>query len=296
MAEEPVGLTFWDHVAEFVKRMKIVLATFLVSLFVMLILPGNSDFLAVTSSYEPLMSVIVKRIAAMTMPKNFQLIATSMSDPITLYVFAALVFAVAITLPVFAYEAYKFVDPALFQHERKMVFPFVSAVAVLFIAGGAFGFFFLVPAFIQGFVPFFNAVNAMQIFPIMDFYNTIFFTILLGGFLFTIPAFFVLLVKFNILNTKMFAKKRKWIYLALIGAAMLVSPGATPLGDLYLFIALAMMFEVSMLAAKRYEHGSGTANVPAVLKFFSKTQTCKFCHTEADANLKFCPTCNRVLS
>jgi Fe2+ transport system protein B len=32
---------FWGHVTEFIKRMKIVLAVFVVSLFVMLILPGN---------------------------------------------------------------------------------------------------------------------------------------------------------------------------------------------------------------------------------------------------------------
>ncbi len=300
MPEERVGLTFWDHITEFVKRMKIVLATFLVSLFIMLVLPGNSDFLGMTTSYEPLMSVIVKRIAAMTMPSNFQLLATSMSDPITLYVFAAVVFAVAITLPVFAYQAYKFIDPALFQHERKMVFPFVATVAVLFVGGAIFGFFFLVPSFIQGFIPFYSAVNAAPIFPIMDFYNTIFFTVLVGGFLFTVPAFFVLLVKFNILHTKMFSKKRKWIYLGLIGAAMLVSPGATPMGDLYLFVALALMFEVSMLAAKKYEHGvrppNAPTSAPALMKFFSKTQTCKFCHTEADMSTKFCPSCKRVLS
>jgi len=296
MSKEPEHLTFWDHIAEFTKRMKIVLATFLVSLFVMLVLPGNADFLGMTNSYEPLMSVLVKRIAAMTMPSNFQLLATSMSDPITLYVFAALVFAVAITLPVFAYQAYKFVDPALFQNERKMVFPFVCVVSVLFVFGAIFGFFFLVPSFIQGFVPFYNAVNAVPIFPIMDFYNTIFFTILVGGFLFTIPAFFVLLVKFNILHTKMFAKKRKWIYLGLIGAAMLVSPGATPLGDLYLFIALAAMFEISMFAAKRFEHGAGPASAPALMKFFSNKQTCRYCNTVADENLKFCPNCKKLIA
>ena len=193
---------FWGHVTEFIKRMKIVLAVFVVSLFVMLVLPGNSDFFATTNNYKPLMSVLLVYIGNMFLPQGATLFANSMSDPITLYAYAAVVFAIGITLPIFAYEAYKFIDPALYQHERKAIFPFVTVVSVLFIIGAFFGFFFLAPSFIQGFLPFYTAVNAVPLFPIMDFYNTIFFTIIVSGVIFTIPAFFVLLVKFGIVHTK----------------------------------------------------------------------------------------------
>ena len=114
MPEEHIGLTFWDHLGEFVKRMKVVLFTFAISVFVLLVLPGNTDFFAMTNNYAPLMSTVLVYIRTMMLPPNVKLIATSMSDPITLYVFAAVSFAVAITLPVFAYETYKFVVPALF--------------------------------------------------------------------------------------------------------------------------------------------------------------------------------------
>ena len=115
-------------------------------------------------------------------------------------------------MPVFAYEAYKFIDPALYPHERKAIFPFIAVVAVLFIVGAIFGFFVLAPSFIQGFVPFYDAVNAVYLFPIMDFYNMVFFTIIVSGLLFTIPAFFVLLVKFGVLHTKTVTKQRKYLY------------------------------------------------------------------------------------
>ena len=138
----------------------------------------------------------------MFLPPDAKLFANSMSDPITLYVYAALVFAIGITLPIFAYEAYKFIDPALYQHERKAIFPFVSIVTALFAVGTVFGFFFLAPSFIQGFFPFYDAVNAVKMFPITDFYNTIFFTIIISGVLFTFPAFFVLLVKFGDITYK----------------------------------------------------------------------------------------------
>ncbi len=288
---------FWGHLTEFIKRMKVVLGVFLVSLFVMLVLPGNADFFATTNNYKPLMSVLLTYIGNMFLPKGAMLFAGSMSDPITLYVYAALAFAITFTVPIFAFEAYKFIDPALYPHERKAIFPFISAVTMLFLFGAVFGFFFLAPSFIQGFVPFYDAVNAVYLFPIMDFYSTIFFTIIVSGLLFTIPAFFVVLVKFGVVHTKSITKQRKYLYAGLGVAAMLISPGATPIGDLYLFLALVGLVEVAVFAGKRVERKSGTTNAQSALsKWFTPAPVCKFCSSEIQENSSYCPSCKRFLA
>jgi sec-independent protein translocase protein TatC len=287
--------SFWGHITEFIKRMKIVLATFIISILVMLVLPGNSDFFAMTSGYKPLMSVVLTYIASIFLPSDASLYASSMSDPITLYVYAALVFAIGITLPVFAYEAYKFVVPALKPNEKKAIVPYVSAVTVLFVIGALFGFLFLAPSFVQGFFPFYEAVNAVKMFPIMDFYNIIFLTIIVSGILFTIPVFFVLLVKFNIVKTKMVTGKRKYAYAGLGVAAMLISPGATPAGDLYLFIALVLLFEVSIFVGKRFEHNTDPSIQPFIQTKLFSTPRCKFCKSLTDIDASFCPQCKRYI-
>jgi sec-independent protein translocase protein TatC len=284
---------FWGHVTEFIKRMKIVLAVFVISLFIMLVLPGNSDFFATTNNYKPLMSVLLVYIGNMFLPAGSSLFAGSMSDPITLYAYAAVMFAVGITLPIFAYEAYKFIDPALYPHERRAIFPFVGITSVLFVLGAIFGFFFLAPSFIQGFIPFYTAVNAIQLFPIMDFYTTIFFTIIVSGVIFTIPAFFVLLVKFGVLKTKPITKQRKYIYAGLAIAAMVISPGATPIGDLYLFLALLALVEVSIFVGKRYEKKLGNDNSRSKLSQWLSPPTCKFCRSTMQENQHYCPNCKR---
>jgi sec-independent protein translocase protein TatC len=298
---------FWGHITEFIKRMKVVLATFLVSILVLLVLPGNSDFFAMTNNYKPLMSVIIGYINNMFLPPEAKLFATSMSDPITLYVYAALVFAIIITLPVFAYEAYKFVDPALYPNERKAVFPFISLTSGLFIAGSLFGFFFLAPSFIQGFFPFYTAIGVQELIPVMDFYNTVFFTIIVSGAIFTIPAFFVLLVKFGVLHTKTFTKQRKYIYAGIGIAAMLISPGATPQGDLYLFLAMLALVEASLLIGRRYEKKTGTVDSQSLLSQFlspsspssipiATTPTCKYCNSVISERAPYCPSCKKFLT
>jgi sec-independent protein translocase protein TatC len=127
----------------------------------------------------------------------------------------------------------------------------------------------------------------------MDFYTTIFFTIIVSGLIFTIPAFFVVLVKFGILKTKPITKQRKYIYAGLAVAAMIISPGATPIGDLYLFFALLALVEVSLLVGKRYEKKSGDDNSQSLLSKWLSPPTCKFCQSTMQENQRYCPNCKR---
>jgi sec-independent protein translocase protein TatC len=288
---EKVPNTFLGHVTELTKRLKVVIFTFVTATIVMLVLPGNTDFFALTGNYQPLMSVFLKAVREMNLPSDVRLIALQIGDPITLYVMAAFVFSVAITMPVLAYEIYKFVDPALHPHEKKAIYPFVSVVLALFIAGALFGYFLLFPAFVYSMFPFFTAVGAEMMFSIMDFYTLLFFTIIVSGLIFTIPAFFVLLVKFGVIRTSMFSQKRKYIYLGIVVLAMLITPGATPQGNLFLSMALVALFEVSMFMGKRYERHT----ISPTFKLFPKP-TCRFCNKEFYGNDSFCPHCNRALS
>lgn len=290
MSEEPT--TFWGHIGELAKRMKTVIVVFVVSTLVMFIIPANSDFLGVTNNYQPFVSVFLSQIKSLLLPPNVKLMALDISDPITLYVMAAVVFGVVITMPVFAYQVYRFVDPALETKERRLIIPFVTAVFLLFVGGAAFGFFFLLPTFINSLLPFFSAVGAELMFSIMDFYNMLFFTVLVSGFLFTIPAFFVLLVKFGVIRTSAFSKKRKYIYLGMVAAAMFISPGATPQGDLYLFASLVVLFEASVLVAKQFERN--TLPTMISLPIFS-APTCRFCKAPIKENLTFCSSCRRAI-
>jgi sec-independent protein translocase protein TatC len=288
---ENVANSFLGHFAELTKRLKVVIFTFIVATIIMLALPGNTDFLALTGDYQPLMSVFLRTVREMNLPPDVRLIALQIGDPITLYVMAAFVFSLAITMPVLAYEIYKFVDPALHPHEKKAIYPFVAVVLALFIAGAFFGYFFLFPAFVYSMFPFFTAVGAEMMFSIMDFYNILFFTIIVSGLIFTIPAFFVLLVKFDIIHTKMFSRKRKYVYLGIVVLAMLITPGATPQGNLFLTIALVALFEISMFMGKRYERHPATSSI----KLFQKP-TCKFCNKEVDGKSSFCPNCRKSLN
>ncbi len=283
--------SFWGHVDELVKRMKVVLFVFIVSLVLLLFLPGNLDFLRDPNNYQPWISIFLKSIRERVLPSDVKLIALGFTDPIELYVLASVVFSVGITLPVFTYEAYKFINPALHPTEKKQVYPTIATVVLLFIVGAAFGYFILFPYFIWSMFPFFTAVGAELWFSIMDFYNILFFTIIAMGLIFTIPVFFVLLVKFGVLHTSMFRRNRKYLYLGLLIAAMFISPGASPQGNLLLFLPLVALFEISLFFGKRYEKKGEIRQI----EIFADPK-CRFCQIQLQPATKFCPRCGRSQS
>ncbi|MCW3994822.1 MAG: twin-arginine translocase subunit TatC [Candidatus Bathyarchaeota archaeon] len=281
-----IGNSFRDHVNELIKRSKVVLAVLAVSTIVMLVLPGNLNFLQNIDNYEPLVSIFLRSIRESILPAQARLIAIQLTDPLELYAIAAFIFSIIITFPVFAYEVYRFVDPALYSHEKKEMYTFVTVVFTIFVAGSVFGFFVLFPAFIWSMFPFFTAVGAELIFSLMDFYNILFFSIITSGLIFTFPAFFVLLVKHGVIRTEKFRKSRKWIYVSILILAMIISPGASPLGNVALFLPMIILFEAGLLVALRYEK---KGVIPR--KYFSKT--CKFCDNPLKDDVVFCPRCQK---
>ncbi|MEM2876148.1 MAG: twin-arginine translocase subunit TatC, partial [Candidatus Bathyarchaeia archaeon] len=209
--------TFSEHTEELIKRLKVVLITFIFSLVVMMVLPGNTNFITdPLNFYEPFAATFLKYIRERVLPPEVTLIGLEVTAPIELYVMAAVIFAIAITMPVFAYEAYRFIDPALTPEEKRNVYPFVLVVCILFVAGSMFGLFVLSPYFILSLLPFFQAVGAEPVIGIMDFYNVLFIATLATGLIFVFPVFFVLLVKFGVLSTGIFRRNRKYLYLGLL--------------------------------------------------------------------------------
>jgi len=285
-----IPLTFREHTEELTKRLKVVLLTLLVSTVAAMVVPANLKFLEDPfGSYEPLVAVFLKAIRERVLPADVKLIGLHLAAPIELYVIASFIFGLTITIPVFAYEAYRFIDPAFRPEEKREIYPFVAGVSLLFVSGALFGFFVLFPFFVWSMFPFFTAVGAEPIIEIMDFYNVLFFTTILTGLMFIAPAFFVLLVKYGILGTDMFRRKRKYLYAGLFAVAMMVSPGSSPQENILLFASMLVLFEGGIVFARRYEKKGKVRRI----RWLRQEPSCSFCGEDLSSESIFCKKCGR---
>ncbi len=282
--------TFWDHTRELSNRVKVIVYAVFLSTVLMMTLPANLDFLKnPLEFYDPLIGVILRTVKSQVLPSNVRLIGVELTAPIELYVVASLVLGVAFGMPVVAYEVYRFIDPALYPHERRDIYPFITSFTAMFVVGAIFGYRVLAPFLIWAMMPFYSVVGVEQMISVLDFYNTVFLTVLVTGVSFTVPIYFVILVKYNIVSTKIVTKNRLYLYAALYIVTAILTPDGGPLGDMVLFVPMVVLVELGVIFARRYEKGR---TCPPKLRIF-ESQTCRFCGKDMAVGAIFCDNCGK---
>ncbi len=297
MTDEPEReklIPLWDHIGELSARIKIWLYAFFISTILLLVLPGDlSVFKNPFQIYHPLITVILLAIKNRLLPPQYTLIGPTVTTPLEIIVVGAGVFGFAISLPVLVYEVYKFVDPAIRPSERQSLYPFVIAFTIFFLAGALFAFFVLIPFVFYFSLPFFNSVGVATLIDADQFYNLIFFIIVLTGLAFTLPLVFVVLVKLHFVGTSALRKNRKYVYAFTLIATALASPDGGPLADVALFVPMIIMIEGAIWFARRYERdyvpviGSDSLIDESPMK-------CAYCRGPIDPGGVFCGLCGKA--
>ena len=299
---------FWQHIDELKKRLKVVIIAVLAATAFFAVFPANpSDMFSssfwVSGLYRPFVSLILLWLKNAVAPRGVQLISLDVGAPFEIYFLAAFIFALLVTSPVIGYEIFKFVNPALYEHERRSVYPFTVAFTGLFIAGALFGLFVLTPFLFYTAVIFSQYVGSTATLSITSFYYMILTFVAITGLSFTIPVIFVLLVKFGIVKTKVISKNRVWFYFILYIICAIVTPDGSPLVDIALFIPMALLWEAAVQIGKRIEKNAakrkgetqGDASGADWIKPVAPVFSCKFCNAATEEDSAFCPSCKRAL-
>lgn len=284
----------WDHVAELSVRLKVWVYAFFAATILLLVLPGDLSFFKnPLQIYHPLITVILLDIRNRLLPSTYTLIGPTVTTPLEIIVVGAAVFGFGISLPVLVYEVYKFVDPAIKPSERQSLYPFTIGFTILFLAGALFAFFVLIPFVFFFSIPFFSWVGVSTYIDADQFYNLVFFIIVLTGLAFTLPLVFVVLVKLHFVGTSVLRKNRKYVWAFTLVATALASPDGGPLADIALFIPMIILIEGAIWFAKRYEKD----DLPATRSFLrvkSEPPTCAYCGGQMDPGGIFCGLCGKA--
>jgi sec-independent protein translocase protein TatC len=284
----------WEHVAELSARLKAWLYAFFISTILLLVLPGDLSFLKNPFQiYHPLITVILLQIRNRLLPPQYTLIGPTVTTPLEVIVVGAAVFGFGISLPVLAYEIYKFVDPAIRPDERQSLFPFVIGFTVLFVAGALFAFFVLLPFVFFFSIPFYSSLDIATLIDADQFYNLIFFIIVLTGLAFTLPLVFVILVKLRFMGTAVLRKNRKYVWAFTLIVTALASPDGGPLADVALFIPMIILIEGAIWFAKRYEKEEPAART-SFLRTEPRPAKCVYCGGGIDPGGVFCGLCGKA--
>ncbi|MBI0579903.1 twin-arginine translocase subunit TatC [Neobacillus cucumis] len=170
------------------------------------------------------------------------------SDILWIYMVIAAVISIALTIPVAAYQTWRFVSPALKQEEKRVTLRFIPGLFLLFLLGISFGYFVLFPMVLK-FLTSLSGGQFVTMFTAEKYFRFMINLILPFGFLFEMPLVVMFLTKLGILNPKRLAKARKVSYLALIVIAVVITPPDF-LSDFLVTIPLLVLYELSITLSR----------------------------------------------
>ena len=226
--------TFISHLLELRNRLlKIVLG---LVVCVIAFLPFSNELY--TWLAQPLLS---------HMPVGTHMIATAVTTPFLVPMKVSTLVAIVVSLPYTLYQAWAFVAPGLYTHERRFIGPLIFASTSLFLAGMAFAYFVVFPVlfgFITASAP--QGVAVMtDIGSYLDFVTTMFVSF---GLAFEVPIAVVILVKFSIVKVEMLKEARPYVIVgAFIVGAILTPPDV--ISQIMLAIPLWFLYEAGVLVS-----------------------------------------------
>jgi len=182
------------------------------------------------------------------MPVGTSMIATSVIAPFMAPLKLALLVAVFLAMPVVLYQAWAFVAPGLYRHEKRFAVPLVISSIVLFYAGVAFAYFVVFPlmfAFLTTAAP--HGVQVMtDMSSYLDFVLLLFFAF---GIAFEIPVATVLLASTGIVTIETMKKNRGYVILGIfVVAAFLTPPDA--LSQSFMAVPMYVLYEGGILMSR----------------------------------------------
>jgi sec-independent protein translocase protein TatC len=181
------------------------------------------------------------------LPVGGQMIATEVTTPFFVPMKMAMMAAFILSLPHTLYQAWAFVAPGLYAHERRFMMPLVIASTLLFLAGMAFAYFLVFPVvfgFITGYAP--QGVAVMtDIGSYLDFVITLFMAF---GLAFEVPIAVIVLVGFGLVQISTLKEIRSYV---IVGAFVLGAIFTPPdiISQFMLAIPLWLLYEAGIFLA-----------------------------------------------
>jgi sec-independent protein translocase protein TatC len=186
-----------------------------------------------------------------TLPEGSKMIATGVITPFFIPMKIALVVAFLVALPYVLYQAWAFVAPGLYAHEKRLVAPLVISSTVLFFVGMAFCYFFVfgtVFSFIAQFAP-----KSITVAPDIEaYFNFVLGMFIAFGVTFEVPVVVVVLVLTGLVSTEKLKEIRSFVIVGAFVVAAVVTPPDV-VSQLMLAIPLCLLYEVGIFVARFVE-------------------------------------------
>lgn len=223
------------HIADLRKRLVISSITIVVMFF------------ACFSFYEPILEWMMAPVKH-ALPVGTSMIAVEIQETFFTAMKVAFFAGFILSLPVIFWQLWLFLAPGLYDHEKKLVIPFVFFATLMFLLGASFAYYVVVPIGFDFLIAFGNSV--VNVLPSIGKYVGFFTKLMIGfGIAFELPVITFFLAKIGIVNDQMLKDFFRYaVVLIFIVSAVLTPPDV--ISQVLMAAPLLILYGVSIYIAK----------------------------------------------
>ena len=230
-------MPFLDHLEELRRSILWSLAAIVVGTIIGFVLVQNFDIVG-----------LLKEPIAPYLPTG-KLNVTSPTDAFFVTLKLALMVGLVLSAPVVIAQVWGFLSPALYEHEKRYVTPFLIGALGLFIAGVLMAYLWVLPVALRILLTKFQADYLEYIITAKEYFAFASQLIVAFGLMFEVPVVMVFLSTIGIVSPAAFARQRPYaVVAASILAALLTPPDVMSM--MMLMIPVVFLYEIGILTGR----------------------------------------------
>ena len=245
MAEKDTEMSFWDHLEALrgtlfrsvaaVALLSIVFLCIPQTLFKAVLWPTQSDFIL---------------YSMLELPFQMSLINVDISAQFFVHLKVSILCGLVLAFPYIVYEIWKFIAPALYDHEKTAIRGGFIMSSGLFYLGVAVGYFVVLPVCLMFFMNYTVSDTIANTISLSSYMSLFVSMVFLIGLLFEFPTVILVLSTMGIVNRKHLRTYRKHAIVVVLILAAFITP-SDPFSMFVLAVPLYALYEFSILICRK---------------------------------------------
>ncbi len=235
-ADDPSAMSLVDHLEELRWRiLKALIAIVVGSLIAFVFRDYIIHFLE-----APL-----PRASDMVKLTGGRLVVTGLTEGFTVYLLISFACGVILSLPILLYQTWAFIEPGLYDKERKHAVPFILIGVVLFCIGVSIGY--IVLRFPVEWLVEFASSSFAELISAGSYFTFVAFFILAFGLVFELPLVLTFLAQVGLVTSDTLKKRRASSHIGMWIASTFLTPGADIYSPIILGASMSFLYELTII-------------------------------------------------